>query len=156
MNQTVTPSEIRGVLLPLDNGQLLLPNASVSEVVGYIAPDSVAGDMPAWLLGTVAWRQQAVPLVSFELLTGGQQAEIGHRARIAICNTLNGNTERPFMAILLRSIPHLVRVTEESVFPLEESGEIGEMVQRQVTINGQEAWIPDLDMLEKAVNEALG
>ena len=155
MNQTVTPSEIRGVLLPLDNGQLLLPNASVSEVVGYIAPDSVEGDMPEWLLGTVAWRQQTVPLVSFELLTGGQHSEIGHRARIAICNTLNGNTERPFLGVLLRSIPHLVRVTEESVFPMEESGEMGDVVQRQVMVNGQEAWIPNLDALEKAVNEAL-
>ena len=148
--------EVRGVLLPLRSGQLLLPNVSVSEVIGFRQPDSPPDDAPDWLLGVMSWHQRLVPLVSFDVLVGSPSEEIGNRARIAICNTLNGNPQRPYIGILLRSIPHLVRVTEEFIAPLGEPGDGGDMVKQQVRISGQEAWIPDLDALEQALSKVLG
>ncbi len=73
---------------------------------------------------------------------------LGHRARIAICNTITGRAGRHYIGILLRSIPHLVRVTEEVIEPLGEvlNGDV--TLARQVKIGDQEAWIPDLDNLE--------
>ncbi|MES9963261.1 MAG: chemotaxis protein CheW [Candidatus Sedimenticola sp. 20ELBAFRAG] len=155
MSRVVAPSEIRGVLLPLQNGQLLLPNATVSEVVGYTKPESRKEGAPDWLLGDFSWRQQKVPLISFETLTGSARDEVGHRARIAICNTLNGNDKLPYIGILLKAIPHLVRVTRDSVAPLGEEGDAGSMVAGQVKIAGKEAWIPDLDSLEMALGDVL-
>lgn len=147
--------ELRGVLLPLRIGQLLLPNASVSEVIGYRDPEQPPDQAPDWLLGIFSWRQYPIPLVSFESLLGAEEISVGARARIAICNTLNGNTDRPYVGILLRSIPHLVRVIEPLITPADDDEEVGEMVARKVRISGQEAWIPDLDELEKALDQIL-
>lgn len=151
-----TQLEVRGVLLPLRGGQLLLPNASVSEVIGYRDPEPPPDNAPDWLLGVMSWRQYPIPLVSFDSLLELSDTTVGARARIAICNTLNGNTERPYVGILLRSIPHLVRVIEPLITPMEQPGDIGEMVARKVRISGQEAWIPDLDALEQALEKILG
>ena len=147
-------SDVRAVLLPMQGGQLLLPNATVSEVVGFRDPTPVEGNEADWLLGSFEWRQKKVPVVAFETLLSLPREESG-RARIAICNTLNGNARCPYIGILLRSIPHLTRVTEETITSLGAPSDSGQMVLQQVRVNGQEAWIPDLDTLERAVLEIL-
>ncbi|MCP3868976.1 MAG: chemotaxis protein CheW [Gammaproteobacteria bacterium] len=155
MSKDLSPLEVRGVLLPLRAGQLLIPNASLCEVVGYQHPEDIDGKSPDWLLGTVHWRQRNVPLVSFESLTGASVKPVGQRARIAMCYTLNGNSDRPFIGILLRSIPHLVRVMESVIKPLGDPEEFGPMVAGHLQIGGQEAWIPDMDVLESALEDIL-
>ncbi len=146
--------ELRGVLLPLRGAQLLLPNASISEIVGYQEPSPIAG-APDWLLGLHDWHQQKVPLISFETLLEKGEPQAGHSARVAVCKTLGGNPERPFIGILLSSMPQLVRVSEESIAPLANTEELGSAVLRQVVINNQAAWIPDMNALEWMVQEAL-
>lgn len=145
--------ELRGVLLPLRGALLLLPNASISEIVGYHEPTPVK-NAPEWLLGLQDWHQQKVPLVSFETLVGRGSEEVGHGARVAICKTLGDNPERPFIGIVLSSMPQLVRVTEDAIAPLSEEEDLGSAVLRQVAINNQAAWIPDLNALEWIVQEA--
>jgi chemosensory pili system protein ChpC len=148
--------EVRGVLLPLQSGQLLLPHMTLSEVIGYRAPEVHPERAPDWLLGVIEWRRSPVPLVSYEMLAGGvPDVEIGHRARIAICRTLNDHSDRPYTGILLRAIPRLIRVTEELIAPIERPDQERVMVARQVWVGGQEAWIPDLDALEQALAEVL-
>ncbi len=79
--------------------------------------------------------------------------EAGTRARIAISNTLNGNQNRPFIAILLHSVPHLVRVSTSTLTAVDVPLELGEVVQQQVIIGDEAAWIPNLDVLEWLVSE---
>ena len=151
MSETESTAEVRGVLLPLQEGQLLLPNAAVCEVVSYRNPEPAAEDRPEWVMGAISWRNHHIPLVSYERLLGVDEAEPGHRARVAICNTLNGDDQLPYIGILLRSAPHLVRVTESGI--QEQPAGEGEfpMVVSAVTINGVNALIPDLDALELAL-----
>ena len=40
-----TFTELRGVLLPLKEAQLLLPSASISEIVGYYQPIKKSGSI---------------------------------------------------------------------------------------------------------------
>ncbi len=146
--------EIRGVLLPLHEAQLLLPNASVSEVVG-LEELRVVPDMPAWFLGIQLWRGQEIPVVSFEELVEVPAVEPGVRSRVAVCNTLGGNPRRPFIGLLLTSTPRLVRVREDVVAPQSNEQELGAVVKRQVIINGENAWIPDMNSVEWVVQEAM-
>ncbi|MCP3668802.1 MAG: chemotaxis protein CheW [Gammaproteobacteria bacterium] len=151
MSQAASSHEVRGVLLPLNHGQLLLPNVAVSEVIGYLPPEPSEADAPEWLLGVMAWRKHQIPVISFDAVIGGELGEVGHRARVAVCNTLNGNQQHPYIGILLTSIPRLIRVNEETIAsPEEEQNELP-MIKQQVVIAGQNAWIPDLDALEKAL-----
>ncbi len=77
MAETNSSNEIRGVLLPLNSGKLLLPNAAISEVVSYRQPERLDGDKPGWLLGHFSWRQQQIPLVCFDSLVGQQAVDAG-------------------------------------------------------------------------------
>jgi chemosensory pili system protein ChpC len=146
--------EIRGVLLPLNKAQLLLPNASVSEVVAF-QDLTTAPDMPEWFLGFQQWRFQDIPVISFEQLVEAPYIDPGPRSRVAICNTLGGNPRRPFIGVLLASMPRLVRVTKEIVAPQTNLHDLGPAVQREVLVNGEEAWIPDINAVEWVVQEAL-
>jgi chemosensory pili system protein ChpC len=146
--------EIRGVLLPIHEAQLLLPNASVSEVVGLEELRSIP-DMPNWFLGVQMWRGQEIPVVSFEELVEVPAVEPSSRSRVAVCNTLGGNPRRPFIGLLLTSTPHLIRVTEDLVAPQSNEQELGEAVKSQIVINGESAWIPDMNAIEWVVQEAM-
>lgn len=146
--------EIRGVLLPLHEAQLLLPNASVSEVVGLDKLKTVS-NVPDWYLGTQEWRGQVIPVISFEQLLGLPTAEPGARSRVAVCNTLGGNKDCPFIGLLLSTTPHLVRITEDVVAPQSEERDLGDAVRQQVVVNGEDAWIPDMNSVEWLVQEAV-
>ncbi len=146
--------EIRGVLLPLHEAQLLLPNASVSEVVG-LEELKVVPDMPSWFLGIQLWRGQEIPVISFEELVEVPAVDPSARSRVAVCNTLGGNPRRPFIGLLLTTTPHLVRISEDVVSLQGNEQELGEAVKCQVVINGENAWIPDMNSVEWVVQEAM-
>lgn len=149
-----TGVEIRGVLLPLHEVQLLLPNASVSEVVG-LDELRVEPNMPSWFLGIQQWRGQEIPVVSFEELVEVPAVESSARSRVAVCNTLGGNPRRPFIGLLLTTTPRLVRIREDIVDLQGNQQELGEAVKSQVVINGENAWIPDMNSVEWVVQEAM-
>ncbi len=151
MNQM--PLEVRSVLLPLHNGQLLLPNASVAEVAAYRESLELPSS-PDWLLGMISWRWKKIPLVCFDTLVGMPPKKMGVRARIAICYTLSGDSKLPFLGILTQSVPHLTRASEALIVSNPEPDELGDGVMQQVLINGEEAWIPDLNALEAMIGSA--
>src|SRR5918994_4939340 len=61
--------DIRGVLITVGQGRLLLPNASVAEVITFSAPEPVE-NAPAWMLVQIRWRGWRLPLVSFSRFAG--------------------------------------------------------------------------------------
>ena len=156
MSSEKKKAEVRGVLLPLHAGQLLIPNLLMPEVIGYREPDEIPRGSPDWLLGVVVWRYFSVPLVSFDALLGAPDLEVGHRARIALCKTISDATKRPYTAILIQSIPRLVSVTEKSIVAIPDDKEHSSLLAHHVNINDQEAWIPNLDKLEQSLEEILG
>jgi len=152
MNQT--PLEVRAVVLPVRNGQLLLPNSSVAEVAAFREATELPGS-PDWLLGMISWRWQEIPMVCFDTLVGMPPEKTGVRARIGICYTLSESAKRPFLGILTQSVPHLTRATEEVMESDPEPSELGDAVIEQVLVNGEKAWVPDLDAIESMIETAL-
>ena len=53
-------TELYSLLIPLIDERLILPRASVAEVIGYQSLEEMAG-APAWYLGTVGWNGRSVP-----------------------------------------------------------------------------------------------
>src|SRR4249919_1687101 len=84
------PREIRGVMIPVTGGRVLLPNATVAEVITYSQPESVA-NAPKWLLGRLSWRGWRLPLFSFPMLVGQLEDESRTNARVAVLKALGGN-----------------------------------------------------------------
>ncbi|KUJ82890.1 hypothetical protein AWR36_010075 [Microbulbifer flavimaris] len=141
------PREVSSLFLPLADGQLLVPVDTLSEVIAVQTPVS-AYDAPDWYLGELNWREQRLPLVSFEVLRGGSLAMASSTGRIAVLNTGNPDGDLPFLALMLQGTPRLVRVTQEDLAGRDKDCSSGELMH--VALSGEEAVIPDLEALEAA------
>jgi chemosensory pili system protein ChpC len=150
MNQAVI-KEVRSVLIPLGDRQLLLPNAVVAEVMDYQSPDPLEGT-PEWLLGNIAWRGIIIPVVSFEAMQGGEVVTPGHRGRIAIMNTLNSHHLFSHIGLVVQAIPSLARVSIDNVLPSANNEEMVDPLIRQVVeLDMSPVYIPNLDEIEQRV-----
>jgi len=145
-------TEIRSVLVPLSGGYILIPNATVAEVVGYSEPEPVQG-APEWLLGTFLWRGWQVPLISFTNLTESSATEPVDSARLCITKSLIGNERMPYIAILAQGFPRLTTVTDDNLteVPLESKPIAA---AGKVIVDSTEAIVPDLDRLSHLVAHA--
>ncbi len=140
------------LLIPLQEIKILLPNTAVAEVVSYVLPEP-AENAPDWLLGTIVWRDEKVPLISFELACGIANQENSAR-RIAVLNTLNGNSRLPYIALLVDGIPQLRLIQESSIVVTEKDGET-DVIAASIELPDGEVVIPDLDRLEQQLAESI-
>ena len=150
-----TSQDIRGVLIQVAGGRLLLPNATIAEVLSYADPDPVA-DAPDWLLGRIRWRGWQLPLVAFARLTGIAEEQGGLGSKVVVLKALGGDPKAPYFAILTQGFPRLVTVARDTVVTDTSSGEaLPEAVQARVLLNEDEALLPDLEHVEVLIGQAL-
>ncbi|MES9969564.1 MAG: chemotaxis protein CheW, partial [Candidatus Thiodiazotropha sp.] len=109
--------EVRSVLIPLHELQLLLPNAVIAEVIGYQQPEPPEAGKPDWFVGSYVWRGVVIPVVSFEGMLGEQVISPGQRGRIMVMNTLGQDEKLTHIGLLVQAIPSLVRVGVNNVAP---------------------------------------
>jgi len=147
-----TTLSVASLLIPLEKELMLLPNAAVAEIIGYQDPAAVENG-PDWLLGLMSWRGISLPLVSLEAMRGGEPPQRADRARIAVMNSVTGNQDLQFYAVVLRGIPGLVRATQDAVLPGPDSEARPEGVLCHALVNGEPAMIPDLDAVERMLQE---
>lgn len=148
------PREIRGVMVPVTDGRVLLPNATVAEVISYTRPEPVP-NAPAWLLGRLAWRGWRLPLFSLPMLAGQMEDESRSNARVAVLKALGGNAGLPFLALLAQGFPRLTTITQELLIPTSDEHPHAPGVRAEVLVRDDRAIIPDLDAIESMVAEAL-
>ncbi|HQZ30617.1 MAG TPA: chemotaxis protein CheW [Arenimonas sp.] len=147
--------DIRGVLITVTNGRLLLPNANVAEVITFSEPEAVE-NAPEWLLGRVRWRGWRLPLISFSRMAGWSQ-EDGHLgAKVAVLKALGGNPKLPFFAVLSQGFPRLVTVNATTLVQSHDMKELPLGVHSRVTLNDDPASVPDLMSLELLIQKAMG
>lgn len=147
-------NDIRGVLIAVGGGRLLLPNASVAEVISYSEPERLE-DAPSWLLGAARWRGWRLPVLSFPDLVGwpSETAKLG--AKVAVLKALGGNPRLPYFAIVSQGFPRLVSVSRDRLSVVEDIKELPLGVQARVQVGEDIAIVPDLMTLELLIDEAL-
>ena len=145
--------DIRGVLISVNQGRLLLPNASVAEVITFSEPEPVE-NAPDWMLGQIRWRGWRLPLLSFSRFAGwaDEDGQIG--AKVVVLKALGGNPKLPYFAVLSQGFPRLVTVPQSA---LAESNQrdlpVG--IHSMVSLNDDAAAVPDLLGLETLIEQAL-
>jgi chemosensory pili system protein ChpC len=150
----ITSREIRGLMIPGTGTKVLLPNATVAEVITYSAPEKIP-NAPAWLLGRLSWRGWRLPLFSFSILSGGAGAETVSNAKVAVLKALSGNAKMPFVAMLAQGFPRLTTITPDLLIPTGDESELQPGVHAKVLVRDDHAVIPNLDQIELLVAEAL-
>jgi chemosensory pili system protein ChpC len=145
---------IRGVLIQVAEARLLLPNATIAEVLSYADPEPVA-DAPDWLLGRMRWRGWQLPLVSFSRFSGIAEDRGGLGSKVIVLKALGGDTKHPFFALLTQGFPRLVTVTEGTLVSDSNDAGVPEGVLARVRLNEDDALLPDLATLEDRISEVL-
>lgn len=141
---------IHALEIPLRGTNLLVPSATVAEVVnvGEIVPVPLS---PAWLLGAVPWRTLSVPVVSFEVLMGGTASAPAPGSKVVILYPLNGRRDWEFYGVLSHSEPR-----PQTVDPARgiaaTNAELPDTscIAAGLKLGGRLLVIPDLDTLKKA------
>lgn len=141
------PREIRCVLVPVGEARMLLPNATIAEVVTYSAPEPVEG-APHWLLGRIAWRGWRVPLVSFTQLAGTAEGDSELVVRVAVLKALGGDPRLPFIAVQTQGFPRLTTLNAELIIPTHDGKGLPDGVRAHVLVRDDVAMIPDLEWIE--------
>lgn len=142
------PREIRCVLVPVGNLRLLLPNATIAEVITQSTPEPVA-NAPHWLQGRISWRGWRVPLVSFTDLAGTEPGDADLSVRVAVLKALGDHPELPFIAVLTQGFPRLVTLNSELIIPTHDGRALPPGVRAQVLVRDDVAMIPDLEWIER-------
>lgn len=140
---------LTGLLLPLADRNLILPNVAVAELIDY---QSAAFDLdtPPWYLGRVTWRNRQIPLLSFESACGNKIV-IGERARIVILNALGGRPELKFIAMLVQGIPRSYKLDSQLSYV---DVPLCSLEKAAVQVADQVAKVPDLMALEELLVSA--
>jgi chemosensory pili system protein ChpC len=153
-NSYDTAHDIRGVLIQIAGGRLLLPNATIAEVLSYADPDPIA-NAPEWLLGRMRWRGWQLPLIAFARLSGIAAEKGGLGSKVIVLKALGGDPKFPYFAVLTQGFPRLVTVSSDSVVEDETAGDLPAGVQARVLLNEDAALLPDLMQIELLIDKAL-
>jgi chemosensory pili system protein ChpC len=149
------PREIRCLLVPVGNLRLLLPNATIAEVITQSTPEPVA-NAPEWLLGRIAWRGWRVPLVSFTTLSGAEEGDADLSVRVAVLKALGGDSRLPFIAVITQGFPRLTTLNAELILPTHDGKPLPPGVRANVLVRDDVAMIPDLEWIEAELLDLLG
>ncbi|MBF8778870.1 chemotaxis protein CheW [Pseudomonas fulva] len=138
-------SILTGLLLPLADRTLVLPNVAIAELVGQPASIPEAGQAQ-WHLGWLDWRQRRLPLIGFEAACGGH-TPWGERSRIVVLNAL-GDTGLRYLALLLQGMPRSCKLDSQLSYV---DVPLADLELAAVQVGDQVARVPDLVGLERLV-----
>ncbi|MBJ88677.1 MAG: hypothetical protein CMO98_02365 [Woeseia sp.] len=143
--------ELYSLLVPLVDERLLIPRASVAEVIRYESPkDQTEGK--GWLLGTIMWNSRDLPVIAFEGTMGRDLPIPIGRTRIVILYSTTGKIREGFFGILTQGFPQLVRVNEEVLKLDSTDGWANNApVLCRVKMINEYPLIPNFEMLEHII-----
>lgn len=139
--------DIRGVTIAVTNGRLLLPNATVAEVITYSEPDPVEG-APDWLLGRIRWRGWRIPIISYARLAGFSSQEGERGAKVAVLKALSGHPRLPYFCMITQGFPRLTTVPADELLERAEDTPLPPGVLMRVQLRDNDVVIPDLEDIE--------
>lgn len=117
-----SPDQIQTLELPLGKLSLVVPSASVAEIVAIGQPVPLPY-APDWVIGVVGWRTLGVPVVSFESLVAGKLVPVSATAhsKVVVFYPLPGRSEWEFFGILTTAEPRPRALSPAVVIPADVS-----------------------------------
>lgn len=145
---TAESEELYSLLVPLAEDRLIVPRASVAEVVRFSKPERESGAHD-WMVGIINWNGRPLPVVSFEGALGKDIPVATGRTRIVVFSATTGQLKSGSFGVITQGFPQLVRVNRD-VLKLDATEgwpETAPILCRVKMIN-EYPLIPDLEKLE--------
>ncbi len=134
--------------IPLSRFPLLVPSATIAEVVS-LTPLATVPCGPAWVLGALGWRNQAVPVISFEALLAGTSPERGSRDKVVVFYPLPGRSDTEFFGVVSVREPQPHLIVEGNELVASRAGAVeSPYVGATVNLGAATLLIPDFEALK--------
>ena len=147
---TQEQTELSCVLIPLNKGNLLLPNVCIAEILLWRRIKSLE-NAPDWCLGLLGWRGQAIPVVRFERLNNARCEERKTGRCMIVMNRARSSDGPAFYALAADGLPRMVQLTNDDLS--NEPSKLGPAEVVAVKLGTETAIIPNLDFIESNVRE---
>jgi chemosensory pili system protein ChpC len=144
------PDQVRSLWIPLREVNMLLPHVAIAEVGYYRVPDEQP-DTPDWLLGTIDWRGQIIPVISLELLCGDQLPANPVYSRLIIINSVRADSPVHHYAIVSAALPRSI-LFDNTIVDDVQTCDLPAL-QCRVYIGREQAVVPDLDYLQGTLEQ---
>jgi len=150
----MSDSQIKCIIMKINGDELLMPNASVAEIVPIRNIINVA-NKPDWMLGYLDWRGKSVPLISFEALGGVRMPSLASgNVKAAILFSIGEDKNFPYISILMQDAPSVVNVKEEDVISNKEEISHPAVLDKVMLADGIYSII-NLEKLEKIIKTVI-
>jgi chemosensory pili system protein ChpC len=135
--------------IPLSGMSLLLPSASIAEIVSVADLGRVPFG-PNWLLGVTGWRTLAVPVISFEALLGQRPAASTPASKIAVLYPMPGRADWEFIGLLTAAEPR-PRAVEDAGLVTAVASDLPDTPYIAAGLKAQNRLlaVPDLEAMKK-------
>lgn len=150
---TRSNDEIRGFLIQAGAERVLLPNATVAEVLSRVPVQAVEGT-PHWMPGRIDWQGWQVPVFSMVDLGGLGHEPVTSSSKIVVLKTLTGSETTPYIGLMTQSFPRLISVPRDGLLADASEEPLPQGVQMRVLLGDESALLPDLEAIETLVCEA--
>ena len=141
---------IRSLYIPLATANIIVPNSAIAEVVGHQDADQEIENSLDWFLGKMKWREQMIPLISFDEMLGKSRSMASSTSRLVIIKCLGENVPFSYYAIETKTTPKVLSIYPFVFEPYESDDDevMHEIFSCQCMLNGDVAAIPDINKIE--------
>ena len=147
-------NQIKCIVLKINGDELLLPNASVAEIVPIRNIINVA-NKPAWMLGYLDWRGNSVPLVSFEALGGVRMPSLASgNVKAAVLFSISDDRSFPYLSILVQDAPSIVTLKDDDIISSKDEIKHPAIEDRVMMTEGTFS-VMNLDKLEQIIKQVM-
>lgn len=144
----VGDTQVKCLILPLQQGVLLVPNAVVAEVLNNQALRSPPVSAPAWQLGQIEWREEPeLRVVSFEGICGDTLPIVKAEANVVVMHSIDPQQKTRYYGIYIDNVPSFEFVDNTTLTLASDQSSNADYVASKVFVNGIEGYVPDLDEL---------
>jgi chemosensory pili system protein ChpC len=144
---------IKSIILTLKNELVVVPNASVAEIISVQDVREVE-DSPRWMLGKARWRGVEVPVVSYEAAGGDDAQVVNINTQVAVMYSVSEDNEYPYVGLAMHGVPHVSTFSRDQIRTDEQASSEHPMVAQKVRINGAAAGILDLFAIDEMLQQA--
>ncbi len=142
------PDVVSAFLLPIEKHTLMVPMAAVAEVTNYDMTVLPLAKQDDRFYGWITWRDQQLPLFSFEGLLDETPLPLTPQSRVVIFNAIGAAEHRGFYGLVVQGYPQRVNIldTDDARSTLEPSDV--SCLLYEIEVAKQSALIPDFEYLE--------
>ncbi len=143
---------VRSLLISTQDQPLLLPISVVAEITHYLKPRKTTDHGPNWLLGTLDWRHQQLPMIALETLITGKEYILSSKSHLLILYGLEASHSLPFYGFPILEVPRVLNLNEKDLTQPIIENQSG--LAFKVNLLGKETvWLPDLTYIENAIRK---